>query len=100
MTSLTLPPMTLTLRLMTLTLHLPRSAVPLFDCPFVRPSLCSAVPLFGLTLMTSLAPQALARAPSACGGGRVISHDRLILLFVYQSAYSPCSQLIKQQSKE
>src|SRR6218665_3747340 len=39
-------------------------------CP-CRPSLCSAVSLFGLTLMTSLA---LARAPSACGGGRVISH--------------------------
>src|SRR6218665_3918933 len=32
-------------------------AVPLFGCPFVRPSLCSAVPLFGLTLMTSLAPR-------------------------------------------
>src|SRR6218665_1507361 len=38
----------------------------------------SAVPLFGLTLMTLLAPQALARAP---GRGRVISHGSLILLF-------------------
>src|SRR6218665_3529214 len=33
-------------------------------CPG-RPSLCSAVPLFGLTLMTSLAPRP---RPRACGG--------------------------------
>src|SRR6218665_1001420 len=34
-------------------------------CPFVRLSLCSAVPLISLTLMTSLAPRP---RPRACGG--------------------------------
>src|SRR6218665_3883744 len=63
-------------------------------CPG-RPSLCSAVPLFGLTLMTSLAPRP---RPRACGRGGEASRlaDSIVevdLSFPYYS--HPTTLLLK-----